>query len=75
MKKEWDFFGEIDQPGVDTKMRIGPTKLAKLFPQLIEIEGRQGNVDQAPRLAQPVVRQVGVCHLTETGNKVAIIVL
>ena len=53
-------------------MGISPTKFAKLFPQLIEIESRQGNVDQAPRLAQPVVRQVGVRHLTKIGNKIAI---
>ena len=60
----------IDTPGVDAKLGIGPTKFAKLFPQLIEIEGRQGNVDQAPRLAQPIVRQVGVRHLTKTGNEI-----
>ena len=44
-------------------MRIGPAELTELFPQLVQAQGCQGYVDQAPRFAEAVVGEIGIRHL------------
>ena len=44
-------------------MRISPTEFNELVPELIQAQGCQWHVDQAPGFAKTVVRQVRIRDL------------
>jgi hypothetical protein len=50
-------------------MWICPAKFTEFFPQLIQGQGRKGNIDQAPGFAQSVFRQIWVSNLKRKNKK------